>query len=93
MYEWTMVHKKFLEALKSTMKPFRNSQNRFGRAIILLAGDFSRITPADEPNAYLKCSILWKYVKILNLSKNMRVELQIDQSREIFYKQLIDIVY
>jgi len=70
--------------------------------MILLAGDFRqtlpvipRSTSADELNACLKSSNLWKHVKVLfikyYLSKNMRVELQNDQSGNIFSKQLIDI--
>ncbi|XP_049826254.1 uncharacterized protein LOC126266393 [Aethina tumida] len=90
--------KKSLEALDRTLKDLRSNQNRFGGAMILLAGDFRqtlpvipRSTPADELNACLKSSNLWKYVKVLHLSKNMRVELQNDQSGNIFSKQLIDI--
>nr|XP_036224310.1 uncharacterized protein LOC106621587 [Bactrocera oleae] len=95
--ECTMAHKKFLEALDRTLKDLRSNNNRFGGAMILLAGDFRqtlpvipRSTPADELNACLKSSNLWKHVKVLHLSKNMRVELQNDQSGNIFSKQLID---
>lgn len=50
------------------------------------------LTPPPEPlNACLKSSILWKYIKTLKLSINMRVELQEDQSGEVFSKQLLDI--
>ena len=49
-----------LEALDRTMKDLRNNQNRFGGAMILLAGDFHHIlpaiprsTPVDELNACL----------------------------------------
>ncbi|XP_050065047.1 ATP-dependent DNA helicase PIF1-like [Aphis gossypii] len=93
-----MAHKKSLEALDRTLKDLRSNNNRFGGAMILLAGDFRqtlpvipRSTPADELNACLKSSSLWKHVKVLHLSKNMRVELQNDQSGNIFSKQLIDI--
>ena len=72
--------------------------NRFGNAVLLLAGDFRqtlpvipRSTPACELNACLKSSILWKYLKTLKLSVNMRVEQQNDQSGETFSKQLLDI--
>ena len=96
--ECTMAHKKSLEALDRTLKDLRSNQTRFGGAMILLARDFRqtlpvipRSTPADELNACLKSSNLWKYVKVLHLSKNMRVELQNDPSGNIFSKQLIDI--
>ncbi|GBP75981.1 ATP-dependent DNA helicase pif1 [Eumeta japonica] len=98
--EYTMAHKKSLEALDRTLHDFRKNQNRFGSAMLLLAGDFRqtlpvipRSTPADELNACLKSSILWKYVKTFKLSMNMRVELRNDQCGETFSKQLLDIGY
>ena len=55
-----MAYKKSLEALDRTMKDLRNHQNRFGGAMILLAGDFCqtlpvipRSTPVDELDACL----------------------------------------
>ncbi|GFY04319.1 ATP-dependent DNA helicase [Trichonephila clavipes] len=48
-------------------------------------------TPADEINASLKHSALWRHVKTLKLTTNMRVQLQNDQSAEIFSHQLMDI--
>jgi len=94
--ECMMVHKKSLDR---TLKDLRNNQNKFDGAMILLSSDFrqtltvvSRSTQVDELNACLKSSNLWKHVKILHLSKNMRVMLQNDQSGDIFSKQLIDIV-
>ncbi|XP_050059843.1 ATP-dependent DNA helicase pif1-like [Aphis gossypii] len=75
--ECTMAHKKSLEALDRTLKDLRSNNNRFGGAMILLAGDFRqtlpvipRSTPADELNACLKSSSLWKHVQVLHLSKN-----------------------
>lgn len=84
--------------LDRSMQDLRSNKNRFGGAMILLEGDFRQIlpvvprsTPADELNACLKSSILWKYIKTLKLSINMRVELQEDQCGEVFSKQLLDI--
>jgi len=98
--ECTMANKKTLEIFDRTLQDLRKNQNRYGGAMILLAGDFRqtlpvipRSTPADEINACLKSSILWKYVKTLKLNMNMRVQLQNDQSGEIFSKQLLDIGY
>ena len=55
-----MTHKKSLEALDITTKDLRNNHNRFGRAMILLAGDFHqtlpvipRSKPLDELSACL----------------------------------------
>lgn len=95
--ECTMAHKKGLEALDRTMRDFRNDQRIMGGAVILLAGDFrqtlpviQRSTPADELNACLKYSFLWKHVKKITLSTNMRVHLLKDDSAKIFSQQLLN---
>ncbi|KAF2886972.1 hypothetical protein ILUMI_19201 [Ignelater luminosus] len=61
--------------------------------MILLPGDFRQTLPviADEINACLKTSNLWKYVKNLKLTTNMRMALQNDISAEVFSKTLLDI--
>lgn len=96
--ESTMAHKKALEALHRTIQDLRNSQSIFGGSMILLAGDFRqtlpvvpRSTPADEINACLKSSNLWKHVKTLKLTTNMRIALTNDQSAVVFSKQLLDV--
>jgi hypothetical protein len=72
--ESTMAHKKALEALNRTLKDLRGNEQLFGGALILLSGDFRqtlpvipRSTPADELNACLKSSVLWRYVQKLTL--------------------------
>lgn len=96
--ECTMAHKKSIEALDRTMKDIRNNTNLFGGVLILLAGDFRqtlpvipRSTAADELNACLKASSLWRYVKTIRLTINVRVQLQNDPSAAVFSKQLLDI--
>lgn len=96
--ECTMSHKRALEALNRTMKDLRNDARRFGGALILLSGDFRqtlpvipRSTAADEINACLKSSTLWRYVKKLQLTTNMRVALLNDPSAEVFSNQLLTI--
>ena len=96
--ECTMAHKKSLEALDRSLQDLRGNSNTFGNALILLAGDFRqtlpvipRSTPADEINACLKCSTLWRHVKTLKLTTNMRVQLQNDQPAETFSHQLLEI--
>ncbi|GFV90791.1 ATP-dependent DNA helicase [Trichonephila clavipes] len=44
----------------------------------------SRSTLADEINACLKYSTLWRHVHILQLTTNMSVQLQNDRSAEVF---------
>jgi ATP-dependent DNA helicase PIF1 len=95
--ECTMTHKKSLEAIHHTMQDLRGNQNIFDGALILLSGDFRqtfpvipRSTPADEINACLKSSFVWRYVRKLTLNINMRVQLQNDQSADRFSKQLLE---
>ncbi|CAB3220693.1 unnamed protein product [Arctia plantaginis] len=66
--------------------------------MILMSGDFRqtlpvipRSTAADEINACLKSSNLWRYVKKLQLTANMRVALLNDTSAEDFSEQLLTI--
>ena len=95
--ECTMAHKKSLEALNRTMMDLRGNQQLFGGALLLLSGDFRqtlpvipRSTPADEINACLKSSTLWRRVQKLTLNINMRVQLQNDKSARQFSKDLLD---
>ncbi|MDD9341337.1 MAG: AAA family ATPase, partial [Providencia heimbachae] len=96
--ECTMANKKSLEAFNRTMQDLRGNQQLFGGALILLSGDFRqtlpvipRSTPADEINACLKSSVLWRYVQKLTLNINMRIHLQNDPSAHEFSKQLLEI--
>ncbi|XP_053949346.1 uncharacterized protein LOC128857621 [Anastrepha ludens] len=85
--ECTMAHKRALEALDRTLKDLRNDSRCVGGAMILLFGDFRQ----TQINAYLKASNLWRYVKKLQLSVNMRVALLNDLSADDFSKQLLTI--
>ncbi|KAF2890198.1 hypothetical protein ILUMI_15975 [Ignelater luminosus] len=96
--ERTMAHKRALEALNRTLKDLRNDSRCFGGAMILLSGDFRqtlpvipRSTASDEINACLKSSNLWRYVKKLQLTTNMRVALLNDTSAKDFSEQLLTI--
>lgn len=89
-----MAHKRALEAVDRTMKDLRGDSRRFGGAMILLSGDFRQTLPvipkstaADELNACLKSSSLWRHVKKLKLTTNMRVALQNDPSAVEFSRQ------
>eukprot|EP00102_Acyrthosiphon_pisum_P013585 XP_008183218.1 PREDICTED: ATP-dependent DNA helicase PIF1-like [Acyrthosiphon pisum] len=96
--ECTMTHKRSLEALDRALKDLRDNQNIFGGAMILLSGDFRQTLPvsprstvADELNACQKSSNLWRYVKTIQLTTNMRVFLQQDETANVFAKQLLNI--
>lgn len=96
--ECTMAHKKALESLDRSLRDIRGINRPFGGAVILLSGDFRQIlpviprsTPADEVNACLKSSILWRHFKKITLSTNMRVRLSNDDSARKFSRQLLEI--
>ena len=80
------------------MEDLRDNRTLFGGSMILLTGDFRqtlpvipRSTAADEINACLKSSNLWRHVKTLKLTTNMRIQLQHDETADEFSKQLLDI--
>ncbi|EPB66767.1 hypothetical protein ANCCEY_14141 [Ancylostoma ceylanicum] len=94
--ECTMAQKRALEALDRTLQDIRENNRLMGGAVLVLAGDFRqtlpvipRATPADELNACLKASYLWRHVQKMTLSTNMRVHLQGDLSAQSFAQQLL----
>lgn len=96
--ECTMAHKHSLEALDRTLKDIKNNDKLFGGTLLLLSGDFRQTLPviprstyADEINACLKSSRLWRNVEKVQLTVNMRVQMLQDPSAETFSKQLLDI--
>ncbi|XP_053968773.1 uncharacterized protein LOC128870203 [Anastrepha ludens] len=96
--ECTMAHKKALEALNRTLQNLRGKDTTMGEALLLLAGDFRQTLPviergiaADELNACLKSSYLWRHVKKFTLSTNMRVRLHGDEASREFSNQLLQI--
>ncbi|KAE9525220.1 hypothetical protein AGLY_014405 [Aphis glycines] len=91
-YTWNAASKKF----QRRKKDLRDNSRRFCGAMILLSGDFHQTLPvipkstaADEINACLKSSFLWRHVKKLKLTTNMRVALQNDPSAAEFSRQLL----
>lgn len=96
--ECTMAHKKCFEALDRTIRDFSGINKPMGNKLLLLTGDFRQIlpviprsTPADEINACLKASYLWKYVQTIKLTTNMRVYLKKDSTAQQFSLQLLNI--
>lgn len=75
------VQKSF-EALDQLLKDLLGKIRSFWNALILFVREFRqtlpaipRSTPTNEINACLKYSTLWRHVKILKLTTNMRVQL------------------
>ncbi|GFS87018.1 ATP-dependent DNA helicase [Trichonephila clavipes] len=96
--ECTMAHKHSLEALDRTLKDIKNNTKLFGGALLLWSGDFRQTlsaiplaTYADEINACLKESYLWRSISKLCLTIDMRVQLQNYPLTSRFSEQLLDI--
>ncbi|XP_024893165.1 uncharacterized protein LOC112468279, partial [Temnothorax curvispinosus] len=96
--ECTMSHKQALEALNRTLQDLRGKKTFMGGTVVVLAGDFRqtlpvipRSTSADELNACLKASDLWRYVTKMSLTTNMRVYLQKQTSMREFSEKLLEI--
>ncbi|GBP12604.1 ATP-dependent DNA helicase pif1 [Eumeta japonica] len=95
--ECTMAHKHSLEALNKTLKDIKNNDKLFGGTLLALSDDFRQTLPvlprstyADEINAFLKSSPLWRNVEKVQLKVNMHVKMLQDPSAETFSKQLLD---
>ena len=93
--EVTMARKEVYEAVDRSFQDIRGNNLPFGGITVLLSGDWRQILPvvrhggrADIVAACLKKSYLWKKVKVLKLTKNMRLN-QEDASSEKFAEDLL----
>lgn len=96
--ECTMAHRKSLKALDATLRDLKDNPNLMGGIVVLLAGDFRQIlpvvkngTPAQELDACLKQSHVWKNVIKCSLTTNMRVHLHNDENAQAFTDRLLNI--
>ncbi|UYV81818.1 hypothetical protein LAZ67_20002585 [Cordylochernes scorpioides] len=96
--ECTMAHKHSLEALDRTLRDLKGNNKLMGGILLFLAGDFRqtlpvipRSTPADEINACLKASVLWKHIKNITLRTNLRVQVLGEHSAQNFARKLLQI--
>ena len=94
--ECSMANKSHVEALDRSLKDLMDNDLIMGGKIIIFSEDFRQIlpvvprgTPADELNASLKASYLWRRVITSRLGTNMRVRLQGDYEAERFSAQLM----
>lgn len=88
--ECTMSPKAGFEALDRTLRDLRDTDKIMGGLTVVLSGDFRQILPvvprgtrADEVQACLKSSVIWREVNILKLTVNMRVQLRAEDSDNI----------
>ncbi|XP_016178901.1 ATP-dependent DNA helicase PIF1-like [Arachis ipaensis] len=91
--EAPMTNKLAFEALDRTLRDImvsvsdRNKDLPFGGKVVVLGGDFRQVLPvipkgsrAEIVMASINSSILWKYCKVLRLTKNMRLTMGLEQS-------------
>jgi PIF1-like helicase len=78
--EAPMMHKFAFEAVDRTFRDITQVDKPFGGKIFIFGGDFRQILPviphasrADVVSASLSRSFLWKYMKIMKLTINMRL--------------------
>ena len=93
-----MLNKVVFETLDRTLKDIRSTKEIMGGIEVMLCGDFRQILPlirsgtrANIINARIKKSYLWKEVRHLKLTTNMRVHLQGDREAGAFAKMLINV--
>ena len=75
-----MQHRHCVEAVDRTLRDICDSEKPFGGITVVLGGDFRQILPVIPKgvreqivNASLRHSVLWKYIHILTLDLNMRL--------------------
>ncbi|XP_070203407.1 uncharacterized protein [Littorina saxatilis] len=96
--ECTMSHRAAFEALDRTLQDLRKNDTLMGGVTIVLAGDFRQTLPviprgtkADQLQACVKSSYLWKHTQRLSLKTNMRVYLTGDASAGQFAENLLSL--
>ena len=96
--ECTMSPKGALEAVDRTLRDIRQISALMGNVPVVLSGDFRQILPvvkkgtaADEIRVCLKSSALWRHVKTLHLTVNMRAQLFGDASSAEFANKLLQL--
>uniref|UniRef100_A0A7N2MWF6 ATP-dependent DNA helicase n=1 Tax=Quercus lobata TaxID=97700 RepID=A0A7N2MWF6_QUELO len=77
--EAPMVNRRALEALDRTLQDLMEINSPFGGKVLILGGDFRQVLPvipkgtkAELLDACIVNSPLWRYIKILHLTQNMR---------------------
>ena len=96
--ECTMSHKHAFEAVDRTLRDLRSSNSLMGGVTVVMSGDFRQTLPivprgtsADEINACIKSSALWRSVVEYTLTTNMRVLRSSDTNAGQFSAQLLKV--
>jgi hypothetical protein len=79
--ETPMQHRHCIEAVNRTLQDIRDNAQPFGGVTVVLGGDFRQILPVIPRGlrehivgASLRRSVLWKYIHVLTLQVNMRLQ-------------------
>ena len=96
--ECTMTHKHALEAVDRIVRDIVNKYKPMGGQTLILSRYFKQIlqvvkrgTKTDHINSFLKTSVMWKNIRLMKLTKNMRVFLSNNQDTATFENYLLDI--
>ena len=89
--EVSMMNRRALEAVDSTLRDIRENQNLFGGCLTVLSGDWRQILPvvkkggkAQIIDACFKSSQLWSSATVFDLHTNMRAHLYGDAEAGAF---------
>ena len=93
--EAPMAHRYTFESVDRTFRDLTEVDEPFGGKIIVMGGDFRQILPvvirgtrAHIINACIKSSYLWKFVNVMHLTVNMRIQ---DDEQKQFVDYLLKI--
>ena len=94
--EMTMLHRHVFEAIDRSIRELTGKEEPFGGITVVFSGDWRQCLPivrrgsrGDVIHACIKSSDLWKQTKVMNLLRNMRVQLTGESSE--FSKLLLAI--
>ena len=93
-----MIHKHALEAVDRMVRNIVNKDKPMEGHTLILIRDFKQILPVvkrgtktDHINSCLKTSVIWKNIRLMKLTKKMRIFLSNNQDTSTFENHLLDI--
>ena len=93
-----MTHKHALEAVDRMVRDIVNKDKLMGGQTLILSRDFRQILPVVKRgtkthhiNSCLKTSVMWKNIRVMKLTKNIRVFLSNNQDTATFENHLLNI--
>ncbi len=96
--EAPMAHRFTFEAVNRSFRDITQIDKPFGGIIFIMGGDFRQILPVvirgtrgQIIDACIKSSDLWKYVNVMRLTVNMRIQQQQDYEQQEFVNYLLQI--